>query len=170
MRETGALTGLVWFYLMSNEHSNATGFYRIPTAYIVEDMGQDIADVERALRELTDAGGIIWDKATKTVLVRDYLDHNPFDKHGQVTHQVVLWEDGKIPRRPESSLREFLPIWWPKLKATAAALRESGERATAKDPKKGILNIQAAERVSAIQQEVEGLLSRFNPDPIEMES
>ena len=170
MRDISESAGLVWLYLMSSEHSNASGFYRLPTAYIVEDMGRDVAFVESALEELVEAGRVIWDAPTKMVLVRDYLDHNSPSAHGHVTHQVKLWEGGVIPREPEPMLHEFLKTWWPTLKSAGATLRTSGEELARKDPDKGWRNIAAANRVDSIQQEVEDLLSRLDTNAIGMAS
>ncbi len=56
-------------YLLTNEHRNLEGLYRLPLAYIQEDLDWQPGTVEAALSTLLEAGFIRYDERAKVVLI-----------------------------------------------------------------------------------------------------
>lgn len=56
-------------YLISNEHRNATGLYRLPIAYIANDLRRGFEGALKGLRRVCDTGFALYDEASETVYV-----------------------------------------------------------------------------------------------------
>lgn len=78
-------TKLFAFYLLTCEHRNLEGLYRLPRAYIQADLGWSEKDVERAMRRLVDDGIIAYDEAAEVVLVRNALKYQAPRSKSQIT-------------------------------------------------------------------------------------
>lgn len=62
-------------YLIFGPHSNMIGLYRLPLAYIAEDLGMPSARASEALRKLSERGFCRYDERSKTVWVIEYARH-----------------------------------------------------------------------------------------------
>ena len=70
---------IIFCYLMTGEHSNAIGLFRLPIGYIVEDLSPWLPDAEtvsKGFDELIATGQIQYAKGSKTVLITNFMRHN----------------------------------------------------------------------------------------------
>lgn len=93
MRKYGTVEGAYWAwarkcglsveatmlgaYLMTNEHSNSVGCYRLPNGFIAEDLPFDAETISKGFAELSRNRFAYRCERTNWVFIRDYLDHNP---------------------------------------------------------------------------------------------
>lgn len=61
----------VGLYLWSCGHSNMLGAYRLPPAYVAEDLGLDLDVTRRAILRLAQAGACVYDEAESFIFVPD---------------------------------------------------------------------------------------------------
>mgnify|MGYP003334374373 FL=1 len=66
----------VALYLLTSPHGNSLGCFRLPEAYICDDLGEDGKRINEALVELEGVGFLERDEEGWT-WVRDFLQHNP---------------------------------------------------------------------------------------------
>lgn len=67
----------VALYLLTSPHGNSLGCFRLPEAYICDDLGEDAKRIHEALVELNNVGFLERDEDDGWTWVRDYLQHNP---------------------------------------------------------------------------------------------
>lgn len=84
-------------YCLTCEHTNGTGCFRLPVAYIAEDLGTVPATVRDTLSELARAGFLQHDDATGYVWLPGFLDHNPI-ANSNVGKSLVPFVEA-VPRR-----------------------------------------------------------------------
>ena len=70
---------LLAVYLLTNSHSNLIGAYRLPDAYIQEDLRLPLVIVRKALTELTTAGFACLCAVTAWIWVKPQLGLDPPD-------------------------------------------------------------------------------------------
>ena len=70
---------LLALYLLTGEHSNAIGCYRLPLGYIQTDLRWDKEKAQSHLSELTKIGFLIYDDETEIIYIKNYLKHNPIE-------------------------------------------------------------------------------------------
>jgi hypothetical protein len=89
-------------YLLTSEHRNLEGLFRLPLAYIEADLDWSSEDVRTCLRDLTDDGFVNYDSAAKVVFLPKALKYHqpkaPKQIQGaiNVLQQVpptTLWSD-----------------------------------------------------------------------------
>jgi hypothetical protein len=84
-------------YTLTCEHVNGTGCYRLPVAYIAEDLGTVAETVRKTVAELAKVGFLRHDDATGYVWLPGFLDHNPIP-NGNVGKALVPFVEA-VPRR-----------------------------------------------------------------------
>lgn len=78
--EFGALSDngkLLFLYLLTGEHSNGLGCYRIPFPYAQADLNWAFETVSKGFQELVENGHIKYCESTKFVYIPKYLKWNP---------------------------------------------------------------------------------------------
>ncbi|UXS31362.1 hypothetical protein FY152_04340 [Agrobacterium tumefaciens] len=68
---------LLMLYLMTCEHQNITGCFRLPEGYAVDDLGWQGEQYRSALAALKNSGLVIGDPETFEVFVCGWFDTNP---------------------------------------------------------------------------------------------
>lgn len=66
-----------YLFLLTCEHQNSAGAYRLPAGYACHDLGWDADRYSNALAELEKADLIAFDSETDEVLIRRWFKHNP---------------------------------------------------------------------------------------------
>jgi len=94
-------TRQVFLYLLTCKHSNLTGLFIMPLAYMANDIGwKPLArGLERAVQGLDNLrklGRIDYDDATETVLMVNHLKHRPLDCENRVSGALAAL--GEIPQ------------------------------------------------------------------------
>jgi hypothetical protein len=64
-------------YLLTSPHGNSLGCYRLPMAYLCDDLAKDAGTVAKALARLSAIGFLERDEASGWTWIRGFLDHNP---------------------------------------------------------------------------------------------
>lgn len=68
---------LMGAYLLSCDHSNSAGCYRIPLEYIASDLGQTVDRVSTACQQLINTDFMAYCPCSKWILIKKYLFWNP---------------------------------------------------------------------------------------------
>jgi len=68
---------LIGAYLLSCEHGNSLGCFRLPRSYIAEDLGYSVDIVSTSCRHLEKLGFLEYCETSKFVLIKKYLKWNP---------------------------------------------------------------------------------------------
>lgn len=121
---------LLGLYLITCEHRNTEGLYRLPKGYICEDLGWPARKASETLQRLVDAGFVLYDEAAQVVLLPTaLLVQRP------TTQKQVQGALNALARLPHTSL------WGPFLAACdahaprlAVAIRDGIEKAFESDP------------------------------------
>jgi hypothetical protein len=74
LREVEKMMGA---YLLTSEHTNALGCFRLPMAYIHDDFNTLTDEIAARLQALQDCGFLIYDLKTKYLLMPSFLRWNP---------------------------------------------------------------------------------------------
>jgi hypothetical protein len=64
-------------YVLTCQHANGLGCFRLPRAYIAEDLGTVPDTVQQTIAELVQVGFLKYDEATGWIWIVNFLDHNP---------------------------------------------------------------------------------------------
>ena len=64
-------------YLLTSPHGNSLGCFRLPMAYLCDDLGKDAAVVAAALSRLAAIGFLQRDEASGWTWIVGFLEHNP---------------------------------------------------------------------------------------------
>lgn len=67
----------VALYLLTSPHCNSLGCFRLPMAYLCDDLGREAAMVVRAVARLREIGFLERDEASGWTWLVGYLQHNP---------------------------------------------------------------------------------------------
>lgn len=83
-------------YLLTCPHGNSLGCFRLPTAYICDDLGTTEAKVAKTMAALEDVYFVARDHETGWTWIRDYLEHNqiPNGKVGKAVDKILA----SVPR------------------------------------------------------------------------
>jgi hypothetical protein len=76
-------TKLVGAYILTCPHGNMIGCFRLPIAYVVDDLGMSCPTVSEGFRNLCDTGFITYDSPLSWVLISKFLKWNPIDNPNQ---------------------------------------------------------------------------------------
>jgi len=72
---------LLALYLLTSEHRNLEGLFRLPYSYVAEDLEWELYVVADRMQRLIDDGFLSYDKAAKVVLIRNAMKfHSPGSK------------------------------------------------------------------------------------------
>lgn len=83
-------------YLLTCTHANSLGCYRLPLAYICDDLGYSAKAVAKTLEDLAAVGFIHRDTESGWTWIVDYLQHNPVP-NGKVGKAVIKLLE-QVPR------------------------------------------------------------------------
>lgn len=67
----------LYLYLLTNEHQNSAGAYRLPDGYACADLQWQLSRYVKAREALEQADLINFDEAVSVVMVKRWLRHNP---------------------------------------------------------------------------------------------
>ena len=76
-KELSASARELALYCLTSPHTNGIGCFRLPIAYIAEDLGTVPATVRETVSELSKIGFLHHDDSTGWVFIPGFLDHNP---------------------------------------------------------------------------------------------
>jgi hypothetical protein len=98
-------------YVLTSPHSNMIGCFRIPPAYVAEDLGWDIGRVSEGFNELFSNDFATIDEASKWLVIHRFLKWNPLENPNVGKAAAKLFDqvpDG-CPVKPllAGALREF---------------------------------------------------------------
>ena len=86
---TGCLRCLLVFeerelalYMLTSPHGNSLGCFRLPMAYLCDDLGRDIKTVRKTLSKLFEIGFLERDEDSGWTWIVGFLDHNPIPNRG----------------------------------------------------------------------------------------
>lgn len=68
---------LTYLYLLTNEHGNMLGLYRLPFGYAASDMNWDVERFRKGFETVSKGGLAVYEEATETVYVNRFLAHDP---------------------------------------------------------------------------------------------
>ncbi len=68
---------LAFLYILTSEHQNSAGCYRLPDAYAAADLRWSVERFQKARFELAEADLIVYDMKSSVVMVRNWFHHNP---------------------------------------------------------------------------------------------
>ncbi len=80
----------VYLYLLSNQHGNSIGLYRLKPGYAAVDLGMEIKDYRKAIERLSKGYLIHYDETTETIYIPNYLKFNPFTNENHAKGSKVL--------------------------------------------------------------------------------
>lgn len=83
-------------YLLTCEHRNLEGLYRLPKPYIAADLGWPARKVEETLATICDAGFAVYDEDAEMVLIPKALKHQAPSTPNQIKGAITQLE--RIPR------------------------------------------------------------------------
>jgi hypothetical protein len=83
---------LLYLYMLTNQHINSSGVYRLPDAYAASDMGWNVDDYHAERAALVGAKMLDYDTDTSEVLIERWYRHNgPMnDKHAIGTRKFIM--------------------------------------------------------------------------------
>jgi len=64
-------------YLLTSPHGNSLGCFRLPMAYLCDDLGKDIETVTETISRLSEIGFLERDETTGWTWIVGFLEHNP---------------------------------------------------------------------------------------------
>lgn len=64
-------------YLLTSPHGNSLGCFRLPMAYLCDDLGRDIETVSQTVSRLSEIGFLERDETTGWTWIVGFLEHNP---------------------------------------------------------------------------------------------
>ena len=76
-KELSAAARELALYCLTSPHTNGIGCFRLPIAYIAEDLGTVPGTVRKTVAELSKIGFLHHDDSTGWVFIVGFLDHNP---------------------------------------------------------------------------------------------
>jgi hypothetical protein len=76
-------TKAIGAYLLSSPHATMIGCYRLPLAYVMDDLRSGSETVSEGFRKLCETGFIVYDAALSWVLIRRFLIWNPIENPNQ---------------------------------------------------------------------------------------
>jgi len=83
---------LLFLYMLTNQHINSSGVYRLPDAYAASDIGWNVDDYQAERAALVAAKMLDYDNSTSEVLIEGWYRHNgPMnDKHAIGTRKFIM--------------------------------------------------------------------------------
>lgn len=91
MRRVSDDAGLLALYLLTGQHTNMIGCFRLPDGYVSEDLARTPERVSKGFDELSANGFATRDSSSKWVLIRNFLTRNSVENpNGELQHFVCL--------------------------------------------------------------------------------
>lgn len=90
-------TKVIGAYLLSSTHSNMLGCFRLPIAYVVDDLRMGSETVSKGFRNLSGKGFLTHDPELSWVFIRNFLKWNPIENPNQGKAAAKLV--GEVPTR-----------------------------------------------------------------------
>ena len=100
---------LIYLYLLTSEHQNSAGAYRLPAGYASHDLNLSIEDFEAARDEVVKAELILFDAETDEYFITRWFKHNPpmNEKHSKgITSTLAKLESQDLLAKAIESLNE----------------------------------------------------------------
>lgn len=123
---------LLFLYLMTSEHQNSAGCFRLPDGYALYDLGWTPEEYAERLREIEASGLVLVDRETSEVFICGWFDMNAAmnDRHAQrITRAISEIESDKLRETVEAAFTTADADRKPdKVKAARAKLVEAFER------------------------------------------
>jgi hypothetical protein len=91
-------TVLLALYLLTCEHRNLEGLYRLPKAYISDDLAWEAETVAEHMARLLDAEFIEYDEGPRVVFVRNALKYQQPKSKPQIKGAIGVLE--RLPKTP----------------------------------------------------------------------
>lgn len=95
-REWNDREKLLGLYVLTCEHRNLEGLYRLPKAYIAADLGWSMKTVEATLKTLIAAGFVEYDPAAEVILVCKALEYQAPATENQIKGAIASL--GRVPK------------------------------------------------------------------------
>ena len=95
MRHLSDDARLLALYLLTGQHTNMIGCFRLPDGYITEDVNWPIERVSKGLLELSQRGFITRNPKSKWVFITNFMRWNAIDNVNQAVAALKLF--GQIP-------------------------------------------------------------------------
>ncbi|EQA5358081.1 DnaT-like ssDNA-binding domain-containing protein [Serratia marcescens] len=83
MRQVSDDARLLALYLLTGQHTNMIGCFRLPDGYVSEDLGWPFERVSKGFDELSNNGFATRDSTSKWVLIRNFMEWNTIDNPNQ---------------------------------------------------------------------------------------
>ena len=132
-----------YLYLLTNEHIDSTGCYRLPDPYACFDFGINQEQLETLYGELLQADMISRDIAAEWLLVRRWFKHNPptnADYAKGTRKLIAAIESDKLREETEAEFTEAVVALEARLEEIAASRVERAMKAKLLDGHHGIGN------------------------------
>jgi hypothetical protein len=118
-------------YLMTNEHIDSSGCYRLPLAYAAHDFDVEPDQVGELLGELVKADLISRDEEADWVFIKRWFKHNPpiNDSHATGTRKIISQiESDPLREETETAFNEAVEAIEAQMAAKAARKAEAAGR------------------------------------------
>lgn len=92
MRRVSDDARLLALYLLTGQHTNMIGCFRLPDGYVSEDLAWTPERVSKGFDELSSNGFATRDKASKWVLIRNFLSWNSVENPNQGIAALRLFD------------------------------------------------------------------------------
>ncbi|MGK0705335.1 hypothetical protein ACSFCW_17900 [Yokenella regensburgei] len=83
MRQVSDDARLLALYLLTGQHTNMIGCFRLPDGYVSEDLGWPFERVSKGFDELSKNGFVTRDSTSKWVLIRNFMAWNSIENPNQ---------------------------------------------------------------------------------------
>lgn len=103
---------LLFLYVMTSEHQNSAGCYRLPAGYAVEDAGCSVEGFNEDMAAIVAADLVLYDDATKEVFVRDWFQHCPPTNKSHAKGTIKIISRISSDRMRERVEAEFSATQW----------------------------------------------------------
>jgi hypothetical protein len=86
-------------YLLTSPHGNSLGCFRLPMAYLCEDLGKGSETVSETLSKLSQTGFLVRDNASGWTWIVGFLEHNPIPNRnvGKAIEKQLDAVPGDVP-------------------------------------------------------------------------
>lgn len=100
---------LVFFYLLTSEHQNSAGAYRLPAGYTATDLRVPVERFEAAREKLVKAQLIMFDADTDEYFIQRWFKHNPPmnpDHRTGIERQLEKLDSGELYNQARTELND----------------------------------------------------------------
>lgn len=99
------------FYLLTCEHQNSIGCFRLPAGYAIADLRWSLEDWQASIAALKDVGLIDFDQKTDEVMIERWLAKNPptNKKHADGARNLIMAIESDV--LGDKVQNDFLSAW-----------------------------------------------------------